>query len=82
MGKNEGQKQGQPVGMEVKKIAPQIIITGNPGTGQLHVNPNFKDWNQAENMLIDALRAVWNQRTKEEQSPITVPQQRIILSGP
>ena len=80
MGKNEKHKLGQPE-MKATKIVPQVLVTVNPTTGQVHVNANFKDWNQTENMLIDALRAVWNQRMKDEQSPITVPQQRIIIPG-
>lgn len=82
MGKNQGPiKSGQPGKMGVKQIVPQVLVTVNPSTGQLHVNANFKDWDQVENMLIDALRAAYNQRIKESESPIAVPEQRIILPG-
>jgi len=73
MEKNQGQEPESSGGVKVKLVIPQIIIMLNPTTQKLQITANFKDWDQVENMLIDALRAAYDQRKKGDQSLITIP---------
>ena len=64
---------------QVKKANPQIVVTLDLAMNQVKTECNFKDWDNAIGMLIDALRGAHVQKMKEKDQKIVLAKPQIIL---